>query len=109
MPLESQLLASIGLRLKRLALADPRLVWRKRHGSAMTTAGDPDITGLWRGLHFEMELKVPGAKPTSLQCSRLAAWNRAGAMCFVIHSLAEFNVAIDTIRRAALAKMVEYD
>ncbi|HXA25632.1 MAG TPA: hypothetical protein VNW90_25415 [Acetobacteraceae bacterium] len=109
MPLESQLLASITRRLKKLAQADPALQWRKRHGSVFTVSGDPDVFGCWHGHHFEMELKRPGQSPTPLQCARLEAWKRAGAACFVIHSLAEFDVAIDTIRRAALAKMGEYD
>jgi hypothetical protein len=104
MPLERQLLASISLRLKKLASLDPAWVWRKRHGSAMTTAGDPDLYGLWRGLHWEMELKVPGHSPTPLQWHRLESWRQAGALCFVVHSLDEFDVAIDTIRRAASDK-----
>jgi hypothetical protein len=105
MPLESQLLASISRRLKKLAQADPALVWRKRHGSPMGITGDPDLYGLWHGVHWEMELKRPGQKATSLQCIRLASWKKAGALTFVAHSLAEFDVAIDTIRRAAPAKM----
>ena len=61
MPLESQLLRSIERRLRALAQADPSLQWRKRHGSPMSTAGDPDLYGLWHGVHWEMELKLPGA------------------------------------------------
>jgi hypothetical protein len=99
-PLESQLLDSIERRLKALAREDPRLVWRKRHGSAFSTSGDPDLYGLWRGHHWEMELKRPGAEPTFLQCYRLTAWNRAGALTFVVHSLGEFDAAIAALRAA---------
>jgi hypothetical protein len=99
MPLESQLLSTVERRLKRLAQADPTLVWRKRHGSVMGVAGDADVYGCWRGHHWEMELKLPGLDPTPLQCMRAAAWKQAGASCFVVHSLAEFDTAIDTLRK----------
>lgn len=98
-PLESQLLATVTRHLKALARQDPTFVWRKRHGSAMGTSGDPDITGLWNGHHFEMELKRPGEQPTHLQRHRLAEWSRAGAHTFVIHSLPELLAAIDTLRK----------
>ncbi|PWT72768.1 MAG: hypothetical protein C5B60_09110 [Chloroflexi bacterium] len=99
MRLEATLLRSVERHLKKLASQDPRLVWRKRHGSVFTTAGDPDITGLWAGRHFEMELKKTGESPTLLQHTRLAQWQRAGAHTFVIHSLSEFQAAIDTLRQ----------
>ena len=97
--LESQLLASVERRLKQLARLDPTLVWRKRHGSAFATAGDPDLYGLWRGHHWEMELKRPGQDATPLQCIRLKDWERAGATCSVVHSLAEFDSAIAHLRQ----------
>jgi hypothetical protein len=99
MPLESQLLASIERRLKALAKADATLQWRKRHGSPMGITGDPDLYGLWHGIHWEMELKRPGESPTPLQCIRLIAWEHAGAYTFVVHSLAEFDAAIATLRK----------
>lgn len=71
----------------------------------MGVSGDPDLYGLWNGTHWEVELKVPGASPTPLQCSRIQAWNRAGALTFVVHNLDEFDVAFNTIRRAALANV----
>jgi hypothetical protein len=99
MPLESQLLASVARRLKALVRDDDTFQWRKRHGSPMGITGDPDLYGLWHGIHWEMELKRPGASPTPLQCIRLAAWERAGAYTFVVHSLAEFDSAIATLRK----------
>ena len=36
------------------------LVIRKRHGTAMGVAGDPDLYGTVRGRHFEIEVKRPG-------------------------------------------------
>lgn len=91
---ESQLLRAVVQRLKARAALDPSLVWRKRHGSPMGIAGDPDLYGLWRGRHFEIELKRPGESPTILQRARLSQWAKAGALTFVVHSLAEFDAAL---------------
>jgi hypothetical protein len=101
-PLESQLLRSVSLRLKRLARDDPSLQWRKRFGSVMGVTGDADVYGCWRSIHFEMELKRPGFEPTLLQCTRLAAWKRAGALTFIVHSLAEFDAAIEHLRKVVV-------
>jgi hypothetical protein len=62
-------------------------MFRKRPGTAGAVAGDPDITGLWRGVHFELELKQPGANPTPLQQLRLAEWAAAGAVTAVVRSV----------------------
>lgn len=96
-PLESQLQRSVERRLKDLHRTDPSFVWRKRHGSAFTTAGDPDLFGCWRGVPFEIELKRPGESPTLLQAARLSEWAAAGARCFTIHSLPELDAAIGTL------------
>ena len=97
-PLESQLLTTVTRHLKAIAQTDPTLVFRKRHGSPMGIAGDPDLYGVWRGTPFEMELKRPGHSPTPLQQARLAQWAASGARTFVIHSLDELKAAIDTLR-----------
>lgn len=97
--LESQLLRLVERHLKALARTDPTFLWRKRHGSPFTVAGDPDIYGLWRGHHFEIELKRPGESPTLLQQYHLRQWQRAGAHAFVVHSLPELQHAIDTLRK----------
>lgn len=97
-PRESQLLTTVIKRLKALALADPTLVWRKRHGSSFGTTGDPDLYGVWKGTPFAIELKRPGESPTPLQQFRLNEWSRAGAKTFVIHSLDELHRAIATLR-----------
>jgi hypothetical protein len=102
--LENQLLRTCERHLKALARADPTFTFRKRHGSPMALTGDPDLTGLWRGHHFEIELKRPGQHPTPLQSVRLAEWSRAGASCFVAHTLAEFHAVLDTLREQLLPK-----
>lgn len=65
--------------------AIPGCMARKRHGSAYTVAGDPDIYGCVIGHHFEIEVKAPGEKPTLLQRRRLEDWLRIGtsAVCWV--------------------------
>ena len=67
----------------------PGLAARKRHGSTMTTAGDPDITGCYEGRHFELEVKRPGNLATPLQLERLEEWRRAGALVGIIHNTRE--------------------
>lgn len=53
---------------------------RKRHGTVMGVAGDPDLYGCIRGRHFEIEVKRPGEEPTKIQAKRIADWNAAGAI-----------------------------
>jgi len=57
------------------------IVVRKRHGTAMGVAGDPDLYGSYRGRHFEIEVKRPNdprAVLTKLQAERLREWNVDG-------------------------------
>jgi hypothetical protein len=68
------------------------LVIRKRHGTAMGIAGDPDLYGTVRGRHFEIEVKRPGdpsSQPTELQTRRLLEWKTAGAITGVARSVEE--------------------
>jgi hypothetical protein len=59
----------------------------KRHGSAYGRRGEPDITGSFCGLHFELEVKVPGGKLTKLQELRLKEWEKSGAIVSVVYSV----------------------
>lgn len=85
MPRESQIKDRTIAALKRRGV-----MVRKRHGSAFSVAGDPDLYGCAPaacphcgaqvdGHHFEIELKRPGQQPTRLQEQRLAEWRAAGA------------------------------
>jgi hypothetical protein len=67
----------------------PELVARKRWGSEMAAAGDPDLTGCFRGRHFELEVKAPGGRLTRIQEVRLEEWRAAGAVVGVVHSAGE--------------------
>jgi hypothetical protein len=88
-PLEGSLKKSVLAHLGKLRAADPTLAFRKRHGSVMGRAGDPDIHGVWRGVPFEIELKRPGEEPTPLQAERLKEWGQAGAYTGVVHNMDE--------------------
>lgn len=72
----------------------PGLVVRKRHGTAWGFAGDPDLTGCYRGRHFELEVKTPAGAITRLQEARLAEWSRAGAITAVVRSVSEALAAL---------------
>lgn len=67
----------------------PGVVVRKRHGTAMGVAGDPDLYGSIRGRHFEIEVKRPGCTPTELQLARLRDWERSGALVGVARTVNE--------------------
>lgn len=65
------------------------VVVRKRHGTAMGVAGDPDLYGSIGGRHFEIEVKRPGdpsSQLTELQRQRLREWEQAGAITGVARS-----------------------
>ena len=67
----------------------PHIVVRKRHGTAMGVAGDPDLYGTINGRHFEIEVKRPGEQLTELQAKRLLEWKLAGAITGAAHSVDE--------------------
>ncbi len=81
--LEKSIVGSIVKAVK----ARPGVVIRKRHGTAMGVAGDPDLYGTVGGRHFEIEVKRPGSRLTELQAQRLREWARAGAITGVAHTV----------------------
>jgi len=83
--LEKSVVAGIVRRLRE----QPGVVVRKRHGTAMGVAGDPDLYGSVRGRHFEIEVKRPdaAAELTGLQRQRLREWELAGAIVGVARSV----------------------
>jgi hypothetical protein len=85
MPLEKQIVDSIVKYLRTV----PHCAVRKRHGTPMGIAGDPDLYGTIGGRHFELEVKRPGNEPTQLQLRRLDEWAAAGAMVGVVRSVDE--------------------
>ena len=70
----------------------PNVIVRKRHGTAMGVAGDPDLYGSLNGKHFELEIKRPNdpsSVPTALQLVRMDEWRRSGAIVGVARSREE--------------------
>jgi DNA-directed RNA polymerase subunit RPC12/RpoP len=97
--LEGAVVARIMADLKKR----PGVVVRKRHGTAMGVAGDPDLYGTIRGRHFEIEVKRPNdpsSQLTKLQTARLLEWNLAGAITGVARSV-EDALAILGLKRPA--------
>jgi len=78
-----------------LAKEYPASIVRKRHGTVYTTAGDPDLTILYSGIHIECELKRPGEEARPLQLRRLEQWRAAGAVTAVVHSVAEMRQVME--------------
>jgi len=67
----------------------PQCRAEKTWGGGYGNAGKPDITGCLNGRRFELEVKVPGGKPTPLQKVTLEQWKEAGAIVAVVHSVDE--------------------
>ena len=86
-PLEKHIVANI----MRALRARSGVVVRKRHGTAMGVAGDPDLYGSINGKHFEIEVKRPDgpSQLTILQTQRLLEWKMAGAIVGVARSVDE--------------------
>jgi hypothetical protein len=83
--LESSVVKRIIAELKR----HPGVVVRKRHGTVMGVAGDPDLYGTIDGRHFELEIKRPDSRSqlTERQVQRLAEWSQSGAITGVARSV----------------------
>ena len=78
-----------------------RVVVRKRHGTVMGVAGDPDLYGTINGRHFEIEVKRPhdpSSQLTELQTQRLLEWQFGGAITGVARSVDEALVILGLLR-----------
>lgn len=93
--------------VKYLEKVFPTAQIRKRHGSAFSTAGDPDLYLCLAGRHIEIEVKLPGEEPTPLQRERLNQWGRAGAFTGVIHSISELQSLLIQLDRVERVERVE--
>lgn len=81
---------SVVSRIMKALKGRPGVVVRKRHGTAMGVAGDPDLYGSIGGRHFEIEVKRPSdpsSQLTELQRQRLREWEQAGAITGVARSV----------------------
>ena len=89
-------------RIMAVLKKQPGVVVRKRHGTAMGMAGDPDIYGTINGRHFEIEVKRPddpASQLTPLQAERLLEWRAAGAITGVARSAEEALAILGLMRR----------
>ena len=96
-------------RIMKTLRNNPQVVVRKRHGTAMGVAGDPDLYGTIRGRHFEIEVKRPNDPSsvlTELQTRRLLEWKVAGAIAGVARSVDEALVILGLARPATHPEMV---
>ena len=76
-PLEKIVVARIVAAMRKI----PGLVVRKRLGTEMGVAGDPDLFGSYRGKHFEIEVKRPNdpkSQLSKLQAQRQHEWTIEG-------------------------------
>ena len=88
-------------RIIKALKSKPSVVVRKRHGTAMGVAGDPDLYGTLNGRHFEIEVKRPGdpsSQLTELQTRRLLEWKFAGAITGVARSVEDALVILGLVR-----------
>ncbi|MBI9082713.1 MAG: hypothetical protein JEZ11_03890 [Desulfobacterales bacterium] len=56
--------------------------------------GEPDITGAYRGLRLEIEVKAGDNQPSKIQIARLKAWKDCGCLSMCVWSLEEVQVAM---------------
>ena len=77
----------------------PQCRAEKTWGGGYGNAGKPDITGCLSGRRFELEVKVPGGKPTPLQKITLEQWKEAGAIVAVVHSVDEVKEILKEAKR----------
>lgn len=67
-----------------------------RHGGP-ANRGEPDLTGCFRGLRLEIEVKVGDNRPTPLQYDQMAKWAGVGAVSVCIRSLDELKEILDRL------------
>jgi hypothetical protein len=85
-------------RIVKALKARPSVAVRKRHGTAMGVAGDPDLYGSIGGRHFEIEVKRPddpASMPTELQAQRMQEWRDAGALVGIARSVEDAFAILD--------------
>lgn len=73
----------------------PGVFVKKRFGG-VGQKGQPDITGIARGIRIEIEGKLPGKKLTPKQKYWINHWKKYGAITGVYHSEAEALYIVET-------------
>lgn len=71
----------------------------RKHFNVLPANGTGDILGIYRGFHFELEVKKPGAKQSDVQKHHEKEVRKHGGHYFVVHSLEEAQNAVTSIMR----------
>lgn len=79
-------------------------LWDKIHGGPYQSAGIGDIVGCCRGRYFNIEVKMPGNKPTELQAKRIRDVNANGGCGAWVDSVED---AIDVVNEYFKTENVE--
>ncbi|MDQ5987795.1 MAG: hypothetical protein CSYNP_03541 [Syntrophus sp. SKADARSKE-3] len=79
--------ATIRTKIVKKINARPLGAMQIRHQAGYAKKGDPDLTGSYRRVHVEIEVKRPGEVPTEIQKIRLAHWQKKGAMVAILRSV----------------------
>ena len=82
--LESQGIYRLGTAIQDMGV-EPCGYWEKRHGSAYTGGGLPDLHIVVNGISIEVELKAPHGRPSELQKQKLNQIDSAGCIGLVLY------------------------
>lgn len=79
-----------------------------RHQGGYNKKGDPDLVGVYRKYHMEIEVKRQKNRPTRLQKERLAFWAAHGAIVAVLYSEAGARKFIEIVDDAIDRGIIEH-
>jgi len=82
--------------IKYLNSLDRVKAW-KVHSGSYATPSKADITGSYRGLRFDIEVKRPGNKPTAAQFYFLESMKKTGSIAFWTDSLENVKIVFDAL------------
>lgn len=71
------------------------IVWWKNHGSAMSRAGIPDLTVVFMGIAYFVELKAEDGQASRIQEHTIEQIKNAGGRAGVVRTVEEFRAMID--------------
>lgn len=105
MPTEASMYPRIEAYLKTLENCS----WRKRHGCIYSSRNDSDFMVLWKSVHYEIEVKIPGKKATDGQWARLVKCVNSGGIGAVVQSVEQFKAVITVGQRGWHGKVMTFD
>lgn len=105
MPTEASMYPRIEAYLKTLENCS----YRKRHGCIYSSRNDSDFMVLWKSVHYEIEVKIPGKKATDGQWARLVKCVNSGGIGAVVQSVEQFKAVITIGQRGWHGKVMTFD